>query len=932
MPWQSWSVLTPQEKQWLGRRRLLVAGETHDAEVQARRAIAEARGAAAQPKPGVAIRERRSIGEIARELTRSVQQPVRSQVAGFEVTIPRGLAKIVGDVGAPSGSSLQSLAAEAVFAGGPSFIGTGASAAASENAAKELLRRAGTRIARRPILTTAEREAARGEALSGLRGRGARIRTAPSPAEPAVQSEISKIANRAIAEVRGQVRDVPTKIKPSGTQPFKPEKLGEPAASVIRASRGLFKGLETEQRRGVLSDAAVDDLARLVGIRKDDLLRLQPGRALSAEHIASARQILKESAEEVYGAAQRFLSDKGHEAKGRFVDLLNQHGQLQARVAGLASEAGRSLRQFRRVLQESPSIGQGIDEAIAALPGDLRQIAEKVAAGGRTGAVHALGELRAPTWKDMLAEFGAAAKISGPLTQLRNIVGNAAAAAIRPVERAATGIAEAARSLITGQPRERFVGEAVADVFGKAAALKDASRNFIRALASEEFGSRAREAGRIGVIPGRTGRIVRLPFRFLTGVDEFWREINRRGTIYAKAYREVAKDGQPLSEMGSAIARFVSNPSVEVAERIEREVSEYLFQSELSDSMRLLLANRNKYLVARILFPFFRTPVNLVKFVFERSPLGVLSPRNIAGFRAGGAAASEAAARIMVGSMISAAVALRAAEGLITAGGPEDRKQRELLQAQGWQPYSVKVGDRWVSYRGFDPIASFLSNVVSYLEVRSEPEQLVAAVKLAKQVGRNISNATWLTGMRTVLDALDDPERYGENLISSTIGGFVPRMLDPITKALDPMLREAKGAVQQVQRQLPRLSRRLPARRDVLGREIRPEGGPLRGLFPSVSTEREEPALRELSRLGLGIPEPARTIRRHGETRVVPQALRRRLQVERGIQIKQRIDELLKDSEYQTLRDDEKRIVVQRAIMDAARTTQPRDEELARKR
>jgi len=36
--------------------------------------------------------------------------------------------------------------------------------------------------------------------------------------------------------------------------------------------------------------------------------------------------------------------------------------------------------------------------------------------------------------------------------------------------------------------------------------------------------------------------------------------------------------------------------------------------------------------------------------------------------------------------------------GMITGGGPREFNERRNLEATGWQPYSLKVGDAYISY------------------------------------------------------------------------------------------------------------------------------------------------------------------------------------------------------------------------------------------
>jgi hypothetical protein len=99
--------------------------------------------------------------------------------------------------------------------------------------------------------------------------------------------------------------------------------------------------------------------------------------------------------------------------------------------------------------------------------------------------------------------------------------------------------------------------------------------------------------------------------------------------------------------------------------------------------------------LAKLVLPFVRPPTNLLKFAGERSPLALLHPGILKTIKAGGAARDEALARITMGSGLSARLRSTRWEGRISGGGPSDPQEAAALKNAGWQPYSVRVGDKW---------------------------------------------------------------------------------------------------------------------------------------------------------------------------------------------------------------------------------------------
>ena len=43
-----------------------------------------------------------------------------------------------------------------------------------------------------------------------------------------------------------------------------------------------------------------------------------------------------------------------------------------------------------------------------------------------------------------------------------------------------------------------------------------------------------------------------------------------------------------------------------------------------------------------------------------------------------------------------------------------------MLRLSGWQPYSIKIGDTWVSYRGFEPLSSWFRTAGDLAEANIE--------------------------------------------------------------------------------------------------------------------------------------------------------------------------------------------------------------------
>jgi hypothetical protein len=154
---------------------------------------------------------------------------------------------------------------------------------------------------------------------------------------------------------------------------------------------------------------------------------------------------------------------------------------------------------------------------------------------------------------------------------------------------------------------------------------------------------------------------------------------------------------------------------------------------------------------------------------------------------------------------------------------------------QGWQPYSIKVGDRWHSYNRTDPFGAMLGfsadtagairgGELNEDDVDEWQEALAMSITAVSQVA---VNKTYLRGVSDFIEVMSDPKRYGEGYVNNLIASFVPftALSGAIERGVDPTVRDATTPWQAIQAKVAGLSEKLPARRNLWGEEIRAESG-----------------------------------------------------------------------------------------------------------
>jgi hypothetical protein len=686
---------------------------------------------------------------------------------------------------------------------------------------------------------------------------------------------------------------------------YAPEEVKQVIRDTAAANRDF-----TAARRGVISHAETREMASLLGMTPEKLAKRVEGQAFNAEEMLAARELLVTQATKVRDLAK--VAQGGADVdKLKFAEELTRLVAIQEQVAGATAEAGRTLSQFRMMAGADKEQIARLVEASKA--GGLDDILGKVAELDDPAKVarFASTALNAKT-SDMLLEAWINALLSGPTTHATNILSNTLVSLWSIPETAvAAGISKITSSGIRGR-------EALARVFGFLEGARDGIRAGWRTFRTEEPSDPASkiEVRKYRAIPSVKvggvelgGKQVRIPGRLLMAEDEFFKAIGYRQEINALAMRKALAEGLRGPQLAARVAELKANPTEEMSKAAHFTAAKQTFTNPLGRFGQHLTAMTREIPALRIVMPFIRTPVNIVKFAAERSPFAPLFKEvraNLSG--ANGAAARDTQiARITLGSAVSAAAVYSAMEGAITGGGPADPRQRALKYASGWQPYSVRIGDNYYSYGRLEPLGMLLGVAADFAELApamTDAEQQNIASLILGSVQKNLVSKTWLRGLAEVIEAFQDPDRYGPRYIQNLAGTLVPTAVAQYARSRDPYLREARSVLDKIRERLPGLRETLPMRRDVLGRPIKLEGALGPDLLSPIYQSRavNDPVIAEMIRLKVSPQRPSRKIR---DVELDP-AEYDALQEATGRTIRQGLQTLISNPAWGTLPDEAK--------------------------
>lgn len=509
--------------------------------------------------------------------------------------------------------------------------------------------------------------------------------------------------------------------------------------------------------------------------------------------------------------------------------------------------------------------------------------------------------------------------LSNPATFIVNLVGNAIVTGVAPLEYLiggyiSKGLSAAADVLGLGAQFFRNDGDEALRkgnrlYMGIGLAWKDARDTARAAWKNEasvwgvknsaallEYGpERWIQSGTFGLDPqssiGRAvdvlGRAINIPSKMLMTGDDFFKSLNGRAMLFADLWEEalsknITKEVDIIEYIKSVwddrVIKHIKDGTL-VREVITDDAArdfamKQTFSNDTGGLARLLAQYKEQHPLLHPLIPFVRTPARLLDWTVQRTPLGLLYKQQREAVTRGGAEASKILGQWAVGGVFIGSAVMLAQSGRLTGGGPSNPQARKAMQDLGWQPYSIKVGNKWYSYNRLDPLGSFFGIVGDYLELaqasgNSEEDArtvMDAAQAILLAVGKNLSNKTYLQNIGSLISIIENPDISGTGQLSAYASqiaqGFVPRIVTNLardTGMTDPYMREASGFIDRLKARTPGLGEDVPLQYSWLTGEARAFGSWSLFNFTPVKESIDDQIHAELLSYGAKLGGPSRT-------------------------------------------------------------------------
>jgi inorganic pyrophosphatase-like protein len=594
---------------------------------------------------------------------------------------------------------------------------------------------------------------------------------------------------------------------------------------------------------GHLNDVEVQSLDALVSLRKEQAETVR-GKLMEAR--SEGRDTGPENAQLLEVSFDQALNDLAKAAKAdvQAGTKLARALAARARVMELTGGAAVPDAFLKRAFKEIP----GLTEEQAT---DLLRVAQERPADLGMALQEHFRHSRLAPW----LEAWKAGLVSAPGTQVANVLGNIGEQMLRLGETATATALDATLGRYLPGTRGRIGGEARAELGGLLGGVGKASAHLAEdlrdafTLKPEKFDPNLPWDRQMGAISGKKGRAIRIPFRLLEAADNFFKAVGGNAELYKLAWREAGGDATKFSEI-------LSDPPKEMLDRIKAAKLERTFQQP-NKMAQDLVGIRAKHPWMNVIVPFIQTPANIASATIARSPIGfketVRAYRALAKAQGDGAPAElvaklrgafvDAAAKPLLGTALMTMFTAYAKAGGMTGSGPTDRKERQLLQDTGWQPYSfvVPVGDgrnAYIPYNRFEPVSSLLGIAADAAELKDQRKTGDMFDKAMGSIVQNLISKTYLQGLADAAGLLNDPKQFASQYVTSTAGSLVPNILAAGAKAADSSIRDVtpssagiSGLPERVGKtlvsRLPGASMLLPEKRGATGERIERPGNAL---------------------------------------------------------------------------------------------------------
>ena len=532
------------------------------------------------------------------------------------------------------------------------------------------------------------------------------------------------------------------------------------------------------------------------------------------------------------------------------------HGLIQRGVKGIQSETARALAVFRIPRDGNAAV---VRQVIDEYGGDaaLSDMAKSYLTLETRAAQNKMIEKSMMSGiKDVWFTTSINGLLSNPVTHAKNVVSNAVFGLYQMPERLVASFysntlpqgVRSFKALLPGTAADKIAYDETLTMFqsltnGMLEGLELASTAFKKNQPSDLMSKIEAQRGTqlppissaafgieqdkwLGKAIDYYGTAITMPGRSLLAEDEFFKgtlyriELNTQITRRSKSvYREAIDAGVPeadaIAKAEAEAINLFQNPPRDLDEAATLFAQKGTFTADLPPALKQLQQVFNMPIL-KVISPFFKTPANIGLQLVERTPFAPLSSQWREEIAKGGVYRDMALAKVTLGSTLLATFASLSAQGVLTGSGPSRKADRDALIRDGWQPYSLKLGGKYYSYNGMDPMSGFMAIAADYSEYaqRESDDGKIQEVFIGGALGfyEYLSQQPYLQGLADITKLLglgktgqDEDvnikksidgivKQYGSFAIGGSPAGAYSSLLAGIERLSDPTNKDTRAS------------------------------------------------------------------------------------------------------------------------------------------
>ena len=401
---------------------------------------------------------------------------------------------------------------------------------------------------------------------------------------------------------------------------------------------------------------------------------------------------------------------------------------------------------------------------------------------------------------------------ANPVTMARNAMGGVASLAWHPLEAAVASAIDTPlaavrqmRGLETKLDR-RYGKESRFILNGYARALPAALTNAFAALEKGQqytaYGlKQAQESMKTGSQATKTsGKIADRLLAPLTATDAFFRTLTQGGELMRQTYRGLKDQGMSEADINKQMVKllqgnrqdFVKATSKTMVDGLEKGVEQQInyraFTQDLDKLGQALQSVQKIPVAGSFVMPFVTTPYNAAKFDLERSVIGGLvnSGKITADLVKGQTNIStgeqaDRLARGMMGSALFAGLVGGMTTGIVDLNGalPDNPGERDEWEAEGRKPYTIRIGDRWVSFQDVPGLNATLMQAAVVKDILNkygsdDKSYGPAVVRGILEATRTLAAQPMASGALEAAEAISSPGTRAEKFAGGLLNPALP--------------------------------------------------------------------------------------------------------------------------------------------------------------